>query len=61
MKKIIFIIIVLAISSILYSQYYDSYDIGKWNLVEKIDPITDEKEISLSPWFNLRTISLGNI
>lgn len=47
MKKIIFIIIVLAISSILYSQYYDSYDIGKWNLVEKIDPITDEKEISL--------------
>ncbi|WP_297276671.1 hypothetical protein [uncultured Brachyspira sp.] len=46
MKKIIFII-VLAISSILYSQYYDSYDIGKWNLVEKIDPITDEKEISL--------------
>ncbi|MEI0604310.1 hypothetical protein R4K55_08820 [Brachyspira alvinipulli] len=47
MKKIIFIIIVLAISSILYSQYYDNYDIGKWNLVEKIDPITDEKEISL--------------
>ncbi|WP_028330462.1 hypothetical protein [Brachyspira alvinipulli] len=44
MKKMIFIIIVLAISSILYSQYCD---IGKWNIVEKIDPITDEKEISL--------------
>ena len=44
MKKMIFIIIVLAISSILYSQYCD---IGKWNVVEKIDPITDEKEISL--------------
>lgn len=43
MKKIIFFIIVLAVSSILYSQYGD---IGKWNINEKVDPFTDEKEIS---------------
>lgn len=43
MKKIIFMIL-FAAASALYSQYYD---IGKWNIVEKIDPFTDEKEISI--------------
>ena len=43
MKKIIFMIL-FAAASALCSQYYD---IGKWNIVEKIDPFTDEKEISI--------------
>ena len=42
-KKIIIAMIFIS-SSMLYSQYYS---IGKWHLVEKIDPITDEKEISI--------------
>ncbi|ACN84005.1 hypothetical protein OFR22_06675 [Brachyspira hyodysenteriae] len=40
----IIIAMIFISSSILYSQYYS---IGKWHLVEKIDPITDEKEISI--------------
>ncbi|CRF34901.1 hypothetical protein BRSU_2321 [Brachyspira suanatina] len=42
-KQIIIAMIFIS-SSILYSQYYA---IGEWHLVEKIDPITDEKEISI--------------
>ncbi|MEI0493117.1 hypothetical protein R4J17_11840 [Brachyspira intermedia] len=44
MIKQIIIAMVFISSSILYSQYYA---IGEWHLVEKIDPITDEKEISI--------------
>ncbi|MEI0797103.1 hypothetical protein R4Q14_02080 [Brachyspira intermedia] len=44
MIKQIIISMVFISSSILYSQYYA---IGEWHLVEKIDPITDEKEISI--------------
>ena len=44
MIKQIIIAMVSISSSILYSQYYA---IGEWHLVEKIDPITDEKEISI--------------
>lgn len=46
-NKIIMMIIVIGSlfnSSILYSEYYT---IDKWYLVEKIDPITDDKEISI--------------
>ena len=43
MKKIIMIIIAIS-CSILYSQYYA---LDKWHLVEKVDPITDDKEISI--------------
>lgn len=42
--KTIAIAMIFISSSILYSQYYA---IGEWHLVEKIDPITDEKEISI--------------
>ncbi|ASJ21190.1 hypothetical protein [Brachyspira hampsonii] len=42
-KQIIIVMIFIS-SSILYSEYYA---IGEWHLVEKIDPITDEKEISI--------------
>ena len=44
MIKQIIIAMVFISSSILYSQYYA---IGEWYLVEKIDPITDVKEISI--------------
>ncbi|MEI0700885.1 hypothetical protein [Brachyspira intermedia] len=44
MIKQIIIAMVFISSSMLYSQYYA---IGEWHLVEKIDPITDEKEISI--------------
>ena len=44
MIKQIIIAMIFISSSILYSQYYA---IGEWHLVEKIDPITDEKEISI--------------
>ncbi|EKV57335.1 hypothetical protein A966_05648 [Brachyspira hampsonii 30446] len=42
-KRIIIIMIFIS-SSLLYCEYYA---IGEWHLVEKIDPITDEKEISI--------------
>ncbi|OEJ13642.1 hypothetical protein BFL38_02520 [Brachyspira hampsonii] len=42
-KQIIIVMIFIS-SSLLYSEYYA---IGEWHLVEKIDPITDEKEISI--------------
>lgn len=42
-KKIIIAMFIIC-SSLLYSQYYA---IDKWYIVEKIDPITDEKEISI--------------
>lgn len=42
--KIIAMIVVFVSCSILYSQYYS---INEWYLVQKEDPITDEKEISV--------------
>lgn len=43
MKKMIMTIIFIS-CSMLYSQYYA---LDKWHIVEKIDPITDDKEISI--------------
>lgn len=43
MKKIIMIIVFVS-CAILYSQYYS---IDEWYLVDKTDPITDEKSISI--------------
>lgn len=43
MKKIIMIIIFIS-CSILFSEYYA---LDEWHIVQKIDPITDDKEISI--------------
>ncbi|WP_300366762.1 hypothetical protein [Brachyspira sp.] len=43
MKKMIMTIIFIS-CSMLYSEYYA---LDKWHIVEKIDPITDDKEISI--------------
>ncbi|PTY39431.1 hypothetical protein [Brachyspira hampsonii] len=40
----IIIVMIFISSSLLYCEYYA---IDEWHLVEKIDPITDEKEISI--------------
>ncbi|ADG71859.1 hypothetical protein [Brachyspira murdochii] len=43
-KKIIIAVVIVINSFVLYGEYYS---INEWYLVEKTDPITDDKEISI--------------
>ena len=44
MRKIVFIIVFI-MASVLYSEYSSQEE--KWSVIEKVDPFTDEREISI--------------